>query len=83
MITFFSGKKWQDWALAATDLIFAPALIPLLFSSTALPLTTSIPTAVGLWIVSITLWTLGLRLTPVTAMASAIMWTILLIQALV
>lgn len=77
---FFKGKSWQDWVTTGVNLMFAPSLVPMVMASAPPSLWTSMPTAVGLWVLSFTFWTLKLRLGPVALSVAAFMWSIMVLQ---
>lgn len=74
---------WQDYVLAAGSVIFALALIPAVLQPGAPPASTSATTAGVLYVFAGVDVTLGLTFTALTTVATAFLWTTLLIQKVV
>ena len=70
--------KWQDWALAGASCIFAPSLIVSIVAKAQYPLGTTVPTVVGLLIIAICQYTLGLKISAVTTGVTTACWVILI-----
>ena len=78
---------WQDIVLTVVSWVFAAALIPQIvhgFRDKVGPIRhqTSVPTFVGLFIISFTYWTLDLPYSMITTFLVGLMWFILFVQRL-
>lgn len=74
---------WQDYVLAAGSVIFALALLPAVLGPGSPPASTSGTTAGVLYSFAVVDVTLGLTFTALTTVATALLWTTLLIQKVV
>ncbi len=70
--------KWQDWAMAIAGWIFAPSLIVSIVDKAQYPLGTTVPTVIGLLIILVAQYTLGLKLSALTTSITTICWVILI-----
>lgn len=72
---------WQDYVIAVVQWVFAAALVPTILDSRGKPpLATSALTAVGLYVLGGTFFTLGLWQSGISTCAAAGAWTIIGIQ---
>lgn len=75
-------KSWQDKVIMLVGLSFGFMLIPMVLDSLngqTVSLLTSLPTALGLFILSYCFWTLNLKLSFVANIFSGSMWALLFI----
>ena len=72
---------WQDWVISVGQFLFFIALLPSIRGKEKPALRTSLMTAIVLTIFAYTQYTLGLYLSVVSAIASALGWYILLWQS--
>ena len=75
--------KWQDWVIAGGNLVFGPALIPMILAPVPPPLVSSITTALVLWAFVTAFWTMQFKLSVALVAFGASMWTALAVQGLV
>ena len=79
-------KSWQDLVIGIGGFIFSVALLPTVLFGPTPPMTTSVTTsvttAIVLWAFVIVFGSLHLRLSVVSTVLTAIMWTILAVQGL-
>ena len=73
---------WQDYVFALGSVVFIVALMPAVKSKEKLPLGTSIPTAVILFLFAICYATLHLWFAMATTLGTATQWSLLAIQKL-
>jgi hypothetical protein len=73
---------WQDWVLSAGSIVFSIALLPMVFGSRKPALSSSFMTGVVLWVFAATYLSLHLTFTTATTAVSALLWTVLFLQAL-
>jgi len=67
---------WQDYVFTFVAVIFSTSLVPMAFNrKTRVPRATSIPTAMGLWMLIPTQISLGLVAAPVLECLAAACWT--------
>ena len=72
--------SWQDWVFGVGSTFFTLALVPtLLDEGSSVPLWTSIPTAVFLYIFAVTKWTLKLRLATLAEATTGTAWVLVAI----
>lgn len=72
---------WQDWIITGAQLVFIASLIPSIIHPTKKPtVSTSLPTACGLFVIAATYASLELWFSAGTAGAMAIGWTVLAYQ---
>lgn len=72
--------EWQDNVMAASSAIATATLIPsIVWGPTPTPLT-SVPTALCLFATAVSLWTLHLRRSSLTAWCCCALWTALAAQ---
>lgn len=72
---------WQDYALAAVSLVFAPALLPAILGSAAKPpRSTCAVTAIGITVIVVVNISLELYFAAGVEAGTAISWFILLCQ---
>ncbi|MBU0929754.1 MAG: hypothetical protein KJ623_01650 [Nanoarchaeota archaeon] len=79
---------WQDIVIALANVVLSAALLPQVIHGFKkkrglLTLTTSIPTFIALFVISITYYTLSLKYAFVLALISSILWLILFIQSII
>lgn len=77
---------WQDYVFSSAAIAFSYALIPQIVKGLRerkadISTQTSIITSAGLYVCSITAYTLGLYLTTILYLVTAILWSILLYQS--
>lgn len=73
---FLKKRPWQDWVFLVGSVIFSISLIPMLLNpAIVVPLSSSVPTALVLWVYTGTQWTLNLRLSSVMTAATAASWS--------
>jgi len=75
-------KSWQDKVIMLVGLSFGFMLIPMVLDSLngqTVSTLTSLPTALGLFILSYCFWTLNLKLSFVANIFSGSMWALLFI----
>ncbi len=69
---------WQDYVFASGGAFFAAATIPMLRNrDTVIPRSSSVPTALFLWVFVVTHYSLDLYWASATESLSASMWTAL------
>jgi len=78
---------WQDFVIGGSSVIFSIALIPQIYygfkkKKGFVTVATSLPTFIGLMVVSITFFTLSLYFSSITSFIIGTLWLILLIQRL-
>lgn len=71
---------WQDAVIAAVQVVFVAVLLPAVRAPAKPPLSTSIPTAVGLAVIAGAMATLGLWYASATAGLSGSLWAVLAYQ---
>lgn len=71
---------WQDAVIAICQMSFVVALIPAIRAAEKPPVRTSAPTALALVSLALTFATLGLWLSVVTSVLSAMAWGVLAVQ---
>lgn len=79
---------WQDIVITSVSIIFSISLIPQIYygfkeKSGAIHLQTSIPTFVGLYVMSFTYITLNLYYSAIMAFFTGTLWLALFIQRLI
>lgn len=72
--------EWQDKVIATANVIVNAALVPSLFLGPTPTLFTSVPTALCLFAIAVSLWTLHLRLSSATVWLCCALWTALAMQ---
>ncbi len=78
---------WQDILISSMSIVFSVSLIPQIYSGFKekvgpIKFQTSIPTFIGLYVVSFTYWTLALFFSSVITFITGTVWLILFIQRL-
>lgn len=69
---------WQAALFAAGALIFALNMLPVLLDSrSAIPLTTSLPTAFFLYLYAVAFYTMGMTPAAAAEVLGAVVWTII------
>lgn len=76
---------WQDIVMMAANIIFVVSLVPQISKGFRqkkgfISVFTSLPTAIGLFMVAYALYTLGLYLSSAITLVSALLWLTLFIQ---
>ena len=76
---------WQDIVLTATNIVFGVSLIPQVYHGFKakvgpIKLHTSIPTFVGLYVVTFTFVTLSLYFSAISAFFTGTLWLLLFLQ---
>jgi len=79
---------WQDIVLTIAYLIFTVALLPQVyegfkFRKGVIAISTSVPTFIGLYVISYVFYTLDLTFSAVMSVVTGTLWLILFIQRLV
>jgi hypothetical protein len=71
---------WQDYVLFAVQILFCFTLVPMLFAKAKPPLSSSIPTGLGLLVMGGAYATLALWFAAVGSFAIGIQWLVLAYQ---
>lgn len=71
---------WQDVVIAVTQSALTVSIVPMLFRGGKPTLWTSIPTGTGLAVIAITVLTLSLWLSAVSAAVASALWFMLAFQ---
>lgn len=74
--------KWQDAIFTVGSIIFIVSLLPALLAPVAMPLLTSIPTAIVLTAYSATMVSLKLKYSAIATGLSAVCWWLLALKVL-
>lgn len=67
---------WQDYVIAAVIVMFTLTTVPLIRNKVDVPLATSIPMAVGSFILAVTYVTMNLWLSEGVEIVSFILWLV-------
>ena len=78
---------WQDFVISIVNIVFMIALVPQVYNGFKLKkgtvlIATSLPTLIGLYVVSVVYYTLQLYYSSIITVLGGILWTILFIQRL-
>lgn len=74
---------WQDKVIAVGQLVLSIGLLPMIVAWVDVPALTSVPTAIVLFIFSLTFGTLRLRFSAFTSLLSALLWSFIYLQHLI
>ncbi len=79
---FFSGAThmWQDYTIAVVQVVLTMSLIPMVRQKEKPPLSSSVPTAMGLAVISFAFATLGFWFSMVSAGIPSLLWFVLVFQ---
>lgn len=69
---------WQDLVISVTVFVFALTIIPMIEARTVVPLWTAVPMVLGAVALTVAYITLGLWVSVVVEVASAVLWAIVL-----
>ncbi len=76
---------WQDIVITAASVLFSLSLIPQVYSgfkerTGPIKFQTSIPTCIGLYAITIAMWTLSLTFSAIVTFITGALWFLLFLQ---
>lgn len=79
---------WQDIVITIANILFSISLIPQVFygfkeKSGPIKFQTSVPTFVGLYVISIAFWSMALYFSGIISVLTATLWLLLFIQRII
>lgn len=72
---------WQDWIVSIMQWVFILSLLPTIFSTTQKPpISTSLVSGVGMWVLSATYFTLNLTVSTFSSFLLGALWIVVAYQ---